>query len=351
MNIVGGQSVQADRLLRAFSGYKDVDLRFCAIDPKLPAFIRKLPYVRTAANAVVYYSRLLKGVWQCDVIHAFTSSFWGYTLWIIPAVLLSRVLRRKMIVNYRDGRAGLHLRDWPSAARTLRRVDAIVTPSAYLVEVFRQFGLTAEVIPNAIDVSSFRYRERERVQPVFLTNRSLEPLYDVDCALRAFRLIQDRYPESQFVVANDGPLRSELEALARRLELKHITFTGAVSQRRMPELYDAADIYVMSPRIDNMPGTVLECFASGLPVVSTAAGGVPYVAEHERNALLTAPAAPAELAAACFRLLEEPGLALRLAREGYRDCIERYSAVSVRDQWARFYRDLPGRRTNTQTAC
>ena len=51
----------------------------------------------------------------------------------------------------------------------------------------------------------------------------------------------------------------------------------------MAELYDDADIYVMSPLIDNMPGTVLECFASGLPVVSTAAGGVPYVAEARKE--------------------------------------------------------------------
>ena len=56
----------------------------------------------------------------------------------------------------------------------------------------------------------------------------MEPLYNVDCALRAFRLIQDRYPEARFVVGNDGPLRSELESLAKELGLKDITFTGAV---------------------------------------------------------------------------------------------------------------------------
>ena len=350
MNIVGGQSVQADRLVLGFTDHREVDLRLCRIDPKLPSFIRELPYLRTAVNAVFYYAGLVKGVIWCDVVHSFTSSFWGYTLWVIPAGWLSRVFRRKMIVNYRDGRAEQHLRDWPSAVATLRRADAIVTPSAYLAGVFGQFGLMVHVIPNAIDVSAFRYRERDRVQPVFLTNRALEPLYDVDCSLRAFRLIQDRYPEARFVVANDGPLRNELESLATELGLKHISFSGAVSQRRMSELYDAADIYVMSPRIDNMPGTVLECFASGLPVVSTAAGGVPYIAEHQRNALLVPLADPAGLANACFRLLEEPGLAFRLAREGYRDCIERYSATSVRDQWACFYRDLLQRKTHTQGA-
>jgi glycosyltransferase involved in cell wall biosynthesis len=339
MNIVGGQSIQADRLLRALAGHAEVRIRFRCIDPKLPAFIRKIPYVRTGANALLYYAGLIKGVGGSDVIHAFTSSFWGYTLWIIPAIWLSRLCGRKIVVNYRDGQAEQHLRDWPSAVPTLRSADAIVVPSRYLVDVFSKFGLHADVIANTIDASAFRYRERKTVRPIFLTNRGFEPLYNIDCALRAFRLIQDRYPEARFIVANDGRLRGELQALAESLKL-NAAFTGAVSQSRMAELYDEADIYVMSPLIDNMPGTVLECFASGLPVVSTAAGGVPYVAEHERNALLVPPGSADALAEACLRLLAEPDLALNLSRQALRDCVERYSVAAVRDEWQRFYRGM-----------
>jgi glycosyltransferase involved in cell wall biosynthesis len=342
MNVVGGQSIQADRLLRAFAGHVEVQIRFRCIDPKIPGFIRKIPLVRTGFNAVLYYAGLVNGVLASDVIHAFTSSFWGYTLWIIPAIWLSRFHDRKIVVNYRDGQAEQHLRDWPSAVPTLRRADAIIVPSRYLVDVFGKFGLAADVIPNTIDVSAFRYRERNSVRPVFLTNRGFEPLYNVDCALRAFRLIQNRYPEARLIVANDGPLRVELQTLANELKLNAI-FTGAVSQSRMAELYDEADIYMMSPLIDNMPGTVLECFASGLPVVSTAAGGVPYVAEHERNALLVPPGSPDELAGACLRLLTEPHLAGNLSREGFRDCVERYSVAAVRDQWRQFYKTMLGR--------
>jgi len=342
MNIVGGQSIQADRLLKAFASDAEVRLRLWSIDTRLPSVIRRIPYVRTFVNAPVYYSGLLKGIREADVVHAFTSSFWGYTLWVIPAIWLSRVFGRKMIVNYRDGRAESHLAGWRSALATLKRVDAIVVPSRYLVEVFGRFGLQAEVVPNVIDLRSFRYRERRVLRPEFLTNRGLEPLYNVDCVLRAFQIIQGRYPEARLVVGNDGPLRSELEQLASELGLRSVTFTGAVSQGRMAEMYDAADIYVMSPVIDNMPGTVLECFASGLPIVSTAAGGVPHVAENGRNALLTPLGSPEALAGACFRLLEEPGLALRLAKQGYSDCLERYSVDSVRQQWHAVYGRLIG---------
>jgi glycosyltransferase involved in cell wall biosynthesis len=339
MEIVGGQSVQAHRLLDAFSGHPEVQLRLHAINPQLPLGLRRIPYVRTLASAPVYYAGLARGILASDVVHAFTSSFWGYTLWVIPAIAIARALGRPVIVNYRDGRAEHHLREWRSAVATLRHAT-IVVPSPYLVGVFGRVGLTAQVIPNAIDMSAWRRRDRQALRPVFLTNRGLEPLYNVDCTLRAFRAVQDRYPEARFVVANDGPLRGELEGLARQLQIRQITFTGAVSQRRMAELYDEADLYVMSPLIDNMPGTVLECFASGLPVVSTTAGGVPFVAEHGRNALLVPPGSHEELAHACLRLLEEPGLGARLAAEGHRDCVARYHADSVRDQWASLYREL-----------
>jgi glycosyltransferase involved in cell wall biosynthesis len=349
MGIVGGQSVQADRLLRAFQGHDKIELRLRPIDPDIPSFIRDIPYLRTLVNAGFYYTGLPNDIRRSDIVHAFTSSFWGYTLWIIPAVRLARLLGVKIIVHYHDGRAEQHLQHWPSAVSTLRRVDAIVAPSTYLVDVFSRFGLKVEVIPNVVDMAAFVHRERSVVQPVFLTNRGLEELYNVDCTLRCFRLVQDRYPEARFVVANDGPLRRELEALAADLKLRNITFAGSVSQSVMARLYDDADIYVMSPQIDNMPGTVLECFASGLPVVSTAAGGVPYIAEHEKNALLVPPGSAEELAAACIRLLEEPGLALRLAREGYRECLERYSVASVRDQWSRRYATILEHQAQTQS--
>src|SRR3982751_6801346 len=140
MNIVGGQSIQADRLLDAFAADGEVCLRLWSIDTRLPSVIRAIPYVRTLVNAPLYYAGLIKRIREADVVHAFASSFWGYTLWIIPAIWLSRVFGRKMIVNYRDGRAESHLATWRSAVATLKRVDAIVVPSRYLVEVFGRFG-------------------------------------------------------------------------------------------------------------------------------------------------------------------------------------------------------------------
>jgi glycosyltransferase involved in cell wall biosynthesis len=342
LQIVGGQSVQAHRLLQLFSADPTVIITFCSSDSPLPEFIRHLKYVRTVANLLTFLPRVLLSARKCDVLHVFTPAYVAYFLWTVPAMLAGRLLGKRVILNYRDGRGVDHMRESALAVRTLRLADAIVTPSGYLVHAFAEHGVQAQTIPNFLDPARFHYRERNPLRPVFFTNRGLEPLYNVDCVLRAFAGIQKRYPEAQLTVAHDGPCRPALEELARTLGLANVVFTGKVSQARMIELYDAADVYLMSPNIDNMPGTLLECFASGIPIVSTNAGGVPYIVENEKTGLLVPCGDHEALAAAACRLLEHPEFALALARNAHAECA-RYTGTAILPQWQRLYAELSGK--------
>lgn len=210
-------------------------------------------------------------------------------------------------------------------------------PSDYLVNIFAGFGLRATRIYNV--AQPLPYRGRTRPRPVFLHNRGLAAEYNPACTLRAFAIIQQRYPEARLTIAHDGPLRRRLEALAASLGLRQTQFIGSVSPDDMAALYDSADIYLMSPNADNMPLSLLECFAAGLPVVSSNVGGVPGIVEDGVNGLLFAPNDHHTMAACALRLLEEPGLALRLAanaRAGY----AQYSWPHIGPQWAALYAHL-----------
>src|SRR5580692_2961279 len=66
-------------------------------------------------------------------------------------------------------------------------------------------------------------------------------------------------------------------------------FAGRVSQEQIGAFYDRADIFINASIVDNMPVSVLEAFVAGLPVVSTAPGGIRYIVEHERTGLLSPP--------------------------------------------------------------
>jgi glycosyltransferase involved in cell wall biosynthesis len=103
--------------------------------------------------------------------------------------------------------------------------------------------------------------------------------------------------------------------------------------------YADADIYVQAPAIDNMPLSVLEAFASGMPVVSTNVGGVPTILSHGVHGLL-APENDADALAACVvRLLENPDYARRLAAAAHRTCAG-YGWPIVREGWLAAYQSL-----------
>jgi glycosyltransferase involved in cell wall biosynthesis len=344
LDIVGGQAVEAKRLLDDLRREPGLEIDFLPVNPRLTgpfSALQRLKYARTAATTLKFVWDLAKRAGRYDVLHAFSAAYWSFLLTAAPAEAVGRVRSRKTIVHYHDGRAPEHLARWRTA-RLLRLADRIVTPSEYLVKVFAEHGYRAQAIFNHIDLARFRYRERAPVRPVFLHNRGMEAHYNVPCTLRAFALVQQRYPEASLEMAHDGPMRAALERMARDLGLRNVRFLGKALPEAMPALYDRADIYLTSPNADNMPLSLLECYASGLPAVATKAAGIPYIARDGETALLVPPDDHEAMARAALRLIEEDGLALRLARAARREC-ERYSWPAVRHQWLGLYRELAGR--------
>jgi glycosyltransferase involved in cell wall biosynthesis len=347
LDILGGQAVQAARLFENFSREPGLEISMQPINPRLPGVLgrlQKIKYVRTVLTSMAYCAQLLWRVRRFDVIHIFSASYFSFVLAPTPAILTSRLYGKRTVLNYRSGEAEDHLQRWRrTALPTIGLVDEIVAPSGYLVDVFGRFGFKARSIFNIVETERFRFRGREPLRPVFFSNRNFEPLYNVACTLRAFALIQKRFPEARLVVAGDGSQRGSLEALARELDLRNVEFIGRVAPERMPELYDAADIYLNSPDIDNMPGSIIEAYAAGLPVVTTNAGGIPYIVTDGETGLMVERNDHAGLARAALRLLETKGLAGRIARRAHEECLK-YSWGAVREEWLTLYRDLAGRR-------
>ncbi len=343
LDIVGGQSRQAARLMERLKPEPDLEISFLPHNPRLPGILRKLQsikYVRTIVTTFYYIVLLLLRVRKYDIIHVFSASYYSYSLSVVPAVVISRLYRKKSIVNYRSGEAEDHLARWRTAVPTLRWADEIVVPSGYLVDVFARYGLEARAIYNIVELDRFVYRERHPLRPVFLTSRLLEPLYNVACVLRAFAIIQKEYPDARLTIAGDGYLRSGLESLARDLKLRNAEFIGFVAFEDMPALYDAADIYFSATNIDNMPSSITECMASGLNVVTTDGGGsIPYIMTNEVTGLIVERNNHEALAASAIRLLNDNELALNLVRNAH-ESSKKFTWPHIRNEWLNLYSEL-----------
>ena len=202
-----------------------------------------------------------------------------------------------------------------------------------------EFGLKAKAIPNIVDLSQFRFRSRTPLRPHLVCTRGFHPYYRVDLVVRAFAQVQKVFPDACLDLAGVGPVEKEIRDLVHQLKLSGVRFLGAIPRTEIGRAYDEADIFVNASSVDNMPVSVLEAFASGTPVVSTAPEGMRYLIDHERTGLLSQPGAAAPLAENILRMLRDEELGSRLAANAYEES-RRYRWASVRENWLAAYRTL-----------
>lgn len=335
---IGGQAIQARRLIEAFDGNPEIELTFLPNDPPTP--FSGMKYLRTVAASIRFWISLLIQVSTADVVHVFSAGMSGYVIATLPPLIVSRIFGVPAVLNYHSGELREHIEHWPQTSLpTMRRFQRVVVPSEFLVAIFADYGIRARAIFNFVDSDRFAFRKREPLRPVFLSNRNFEPHYNVADCLRAFRIIRERFSEARLIVAGHGSQESELKELAAELGPDGIEFVGRVEPAEMPALYDRADVFLNSSVVDNMPLSIIESFAAGLPVVTYATGGIPYLVDHQRNGLLVDKPSPVGLANAAIRLLDDAKLAAGVIENARAD-VAKYSFESVRQDWVDFYTKL-----------
>jgi L-malate glycosyltransferase len=342
LRYVGGQSVQADLLLRNLKNDPDVDARFVPVDPQFPFGLRwaeRVPFLRTVIREPFYALTLWNSLKNADIVHIFSASYTSFLLAPLPAWMISRLRGKKTLINYHSGECRDHLRRSSIARRVLEETDRLVVPSGYLVDVLGEFALNAQAIPNIVDVSQFAFRMRRTLRPHLVCTRGFHPYYCSDVVVRAFAEVQKAFPDAQLDLVGGGPLEGEIKNLVRQMNLKGVAFKGVAVHHEIARFYDQADIFINASRLDNMPISILEAFASGTPVITTEPEGMRYVVEDERTGLLSTVGDATALAQNVIRVLQNSELADRLVANARQE-LDRYSWPVVREQWLEVYRTL-----------
>jgi glycosyltransferase involved in cell wall biosynthesis len=305
-----------------------------------PAWAGRVPVLRALFRLLPYLLALWRGAGRNDVLHLMANSGWSWHLFALPAIVVARLRGTPVVVNYRGGEAAEFLaRSGGVVGWAIRRCQRLVVPSGFLCEVFARHGLVAEIVPNIIDTRRF-HPAAARAQGgtwQVLVARNLEPIYDNATALRAFAAVHRQYPQARLVIAGTGPEAAALQTLADELDLAGaVEFAGRLERDEMAARLRQSQVALNPSRVDNMPNSVLEALASGVPVVSTAVGGVPHIVQDGVTALLVPAHDATAMATALQRLLNDPALAARLADNGLRE-VQRYTWECVAPLWAAVY--------------
>ena len=231
-------------------------------------------------------------------------SLWG-TIW-----------RRKMIFVFRGGDLPEFFKRHPGwARRVLRRAFLRVTPSAYLQDSLKELGFETVVVPNTIDLSQFDYRQRVSARPRMLWMRTFHPVYNPEMAVEVLAKVRKKFPEATLTMAGgDRNYIQNVKELARRLKVEEgMRFVGFLDAEGKRREMNEADIFLNTNRIDNMPVSVVEACASGMAVVATSVGGVPYLLQDQSNGMLVPNENSDAMASAVIQLLETPKLAAHVS--------------------------------------
>jgi glycosyltransferase involved in cell wall biosynthesis len=225
--------------------------------------------------------------------------------------------------------------------------DRVMPVSASLQEAIEACGIQAkfEIVPNAVDTSLFHPAEagrktrpaRQEVRPrrlIFAGNLEPTEHKGFPTLIDALKLLRERRTDWTLDVVGDGPSRRELTARVESEGLAgHVTFHGSLPKPRIADMMRAADLFVMPSNFETQGVVLLESMCSGIPVVSTAVGGIPEIVSAE-DGILVEPRDPAALADALDRVLSDPGrfdgraiAARAAARFGYEAVGTRLAAI------------------------
>lgn len=297
-----------------------------------------VPFIRTLLRLFLIWPKLWVRAGRADCVHIFACSWWYFWAAVTPAVIVGRLRRRRVVVNYRGGEAAAFLERWGwLAGPVLRLADQVTAPSQFLAGVIgSRVHVPVTIVPNLIDRERFVFRQRDRFAPRLVVTRHLEPIYGLETVLLAYRRVLARHPEATLEIAGAGSEASRLRTLVTEWKLTGVTFLGPVPQAALPPVYDRNDIYINASTVDNFPGALVEASSAGLAVVSTNAGGIPHLYEDGVSAALVPVGDDEALANAVLRVTGSAEFGKRLV-EGAQELLGRSEWSSVRQELYRTY--------------
>ncbi|WP_034057564.1 glycosyltransferase family 4 protein [Lacinutrix jangbogonensis] len=248
---------------------------------------------------------------------------------------LCRFLKLKFIPILHGGDLPNRLKKNPKLCKSIFNNALVnVAPSEYIQSNFISLGYkNITIIPNAIDLDNYSFKQRTIEDVKLLWVRSFSKLYNPRLAVAILKAIQNRGIKASLTMVgpdNDGSLE-DTKAYAESLNIV-VNFTGKLSKKEWIKRSFDHNIFINTTNFDNMPVSVIEAMALGLPVISTNVGGLPFLIENEIDGVLVAPNSVDAFVSEIVAFMANHQKVEKLTIEA-RKKVEQYSWQVVKVKW------------------
>jgi glycosyltransferase involved in cell wall biosynthesis len=264
-------------------------------------------------------------------------------VWAEMVCRVLRAARKPYVLTLHGGNLPNFARRQPRrVARLLSSAHAVTAPSRYLLENMRDYRADLKLLFNALDLSRQSFQERAVARPQLVWVRAFCEIYNPTMAPAVVAELAGEFPDIRLMMVGPDKGDGSLAATQRSAEelgvASRIEFVGRVPSSEVPGQLARGDVFLNTTNFDNTPLSVMEAMAAGLCVVSTDAGGLPYLVRDGHDALLVPVGDTSAMASAVRRILGESDLAVRLSRAAHQTATQ-FDWGRVLPQWEQLLRE------------
>jgi len=255
---------------------------------------------------------------------------------------LSRFLKLQYIPILHGGNLPQRLEKSPKLSNLIfNKSYKNVAPSMYLAVEFEKRGYDTEVIPNILDIKKYSFKKRDKIEPKLLYVRAFANIYNPKMAIYTLFELKKIFPEATLCMIGpdrDGALL-EVYDLVESLKLNDsVEFTGVLGKKEWHKKSEEFDVFLNTTNFDNMPVSVMEIMALGLPIVSTNVGGLPYLLDDEINAILVDKNDSIAMTEAIVRLLKSNAFVEEITKNA-REKVEKFDWAHLKEAWNNIFKN------------
>ncbi|QTE23059.1 glycosyltransferase family 4 protein [Polaribacter cellanae] len=211
--------------------------------------------------------------------------------------------------------------------------DKNIAPSNYLKSEFEKRGFKVVYIPNTIEIEKYTFTYRNFLKPNLLWVRSFKELYNPTLAIEVLLLLKSEFPLAKLCMV--GPEIDDSFEQTKKMVSKYnlessVKFTGTLPSKEWHKASESYDIFINTTNFDNTPISVMEAMALGLVIVSTNAGGMPYLITNNKNGILVEKGNSKQMAREIIKIIKSNKIILATKA---REEVENFGWNNVKNKW------------------